>query len=175
VTAYDFELSFALPPDDSDIDDLADRLFESGCDDATLGVGLMGHVALMFTRESGSARDAVLGALADVRRAIPDARLEEAGPDLVGLTDVADLLHVTRQNVRKLAFSGRSLPPTPVHEGRPTIWHLSTMLDWLQREKGYPVDDRLVELSWTTMQVNLAVSGRDADRHAQREILALLT
>lgn len=47
-------------------------------------------------REVSNAREAVGSALADVRRAVPDAKLIEATPDLVGLTDVAELMGVSR-------------------------------------------------------------------------------
>lgn len=174
MSAYHFELSFALPPMDGDIDDLADLLYGSGCDDATLGVGLKDHVAMMFTRTAGSAREAVLSAIGDVKQAIPDARLQEAGPDLVGLSDVAELLGVSRQNVRKLVVDSPASPPDPTHQGNPALWHLADLLRWLREVKRYRVDDRLVEVAEVTRQVNLAIAGKAADRKAQREIAALL-
>lgn len=174
MNAYDFELSFALPSMEDDLDDLVDLLYESGCDDATLGLGLKGHVAMMFTRTAASAREAVLSAIGDVRRAIPDARLREADPDLVGLSDVAELLGVTRQNVRKLVVDSSGSPPAPVHLGNPALWHLADLLRWLCEAKGYRVDDRLVEVAEITRQVNLAIMGKATDRRAHREIAALL-
>jgi hypothetical protein len=174
VNAYDFELSFALPPMEGDIDDLVDLLYGSGCDDATLGLGLKGHVAMMFTRTAASAREAVFSAIGDVRGAIPDAGLEEADPDLVGLSDVAELLGVSRQNVRKLVVDSPASPPAPTHLGNPALWHLADLLRWLREVKRYRVDDRLVEVAEITRQVNLAIAGKAADRRTQREILALL-
>jgi hypothetical protein len=41
-------------------------------------------------------------ASSDVRAALPEAILIEAAPDYVGLSDVADSVGVTRQNLRKL-------------------------------------------------------------------------
>ena len=113
-------------------------------------------------------------ALADVRAAVPDARLAEASPDLVGLSDVAALLGVTRQNVRKLILACDAPAPVPVHEGRPTIWRLAKVLTWLRDEKRYRVRPELVEVALATMQANLAVEALDADGDAQRELLALL-
>ncbi len=71
----------------------------AGCDDALVGVGQPGRIALDFTREARSASEAVLSAIKDVQRAIPGARLIEAGPDYVGLTEVAEMVGVTRQNI----------------------------------------------------------------------------
>ncbi|MBU5890001.1 DNA-binding protein, partial [Vibrio cholerae O1] len=75
------------------------------------------RLALEFTREAVDADEAVRSALADVRRAAPSARLIEVAPDLVGLTDVADIVGVSRQNMRKLMLAHPGSFPAPVHEG----------------------------------------------------------
>ena len=90
MTEFDFILKFDLPDPETDPDKFVDALFEAGCDDATVGIGQHGRVALNFTREAATALEAVASAIADVRKAIPGARLVEATPDLVGLTDIAD-------------------------------------------------------------------------------------
>ena len=48
------------------------------------------------------------------------------------------------------------------------------MLQWLRQEKDYTIDDDLLALAETNMQVNLFVTQRDADAASQREILARL-
>ena len=171
---YEFTLKFALGSDNVDIDDSLELLAGCGCDDAIVGIGQKGRLALSFLREADSANDAVLGGITDVRCALPQADLLEASPDLVGLTDVADLLGVSRQNVRKLVFGSDAPAPQPIYEGRPTIWHLAKVLRWLVQEKDYGVDAELLALAETTMQVNLAVTQRDADAASQRQILARL-
>lgn len=171
---YEFTLKFSLPSPSEEMDAYVERLGAAGCDDAVIGIGQKGRIALSFIREAVSAERAVLSAIADARRAIPDATLIEVSPDLVGLTDVAELLHVSRQNVRKLILTCDAAAPVPVHEGRPTIWHLAKLLQWLQEQKNYAVDEDLLALARTTMQVNLAIDLRDTDRVSQSEILALL-
>ncbi|HJW74786.1 MAG TPA: hypothetical protein VJ787_03835, partial [Thermoleophilia bacterium] len=146
----------------------------AGCEDAAVGIGQKGRISLSFIRRADSAGEAVLSGIANVRRALPEAALIEASPDFVGLTDVAEVLHVSRQNVRKLILDCKAPAPAPVHEGRPTIWHLAKVLDWLRDHKGYCVDEELAALARTNMQVNLAIDQRDADASSQREILALL-
>src|SRR5690606_36376411 len=84
---YTFTLKYQLTDDDRDPDALVERLGEAGCDDALVGIGQPGRLALEFTREAADAGAAVRSALADVRRAAPTARLIEVAPDLVGLTD----------------------------------------------------------------------------------------
>ena len=171
---YEFTLKFSLPSASQDMDAYVERLGAAGCEDAAIGIGQKGRIALSFIREAASAERAVLSAIADVRRAVADATLIEASPDLVGLTDVAELLHVSRQNVRKLILSCDAAAPAPVHEGKPTIWRLAKLLQWLQEQKNYAVDEDLLALARTTMQVNLAIDLRDTDRASQREILGLL-
>ena len=105
---------------------------------------------------------------------MPGAKLLEASPDLVGLSDVALLLGVSRQNVRKLILACDAPAPAPVHEGRPTIWRLAKVLAWLRDEKRYGVPPELMEVALATMQANLAVEARDVDPDVQRELSALL-
>jgi hypothetical protein len=174
VTEYTFRLTFALGARDADADALVERVGAAGCDDAVVGVGRRRRLALEFAREAEDAARAVGSAVSDVRAAVPDAMLIEASPDLVGLTDVASLLGVTRQNVRKLIVSCDAPEPVPVHAGRPTIWRLAGVLRWLAREKSYPISPELLEVAEATMQLNLAVEARDADPRAQVAIAALL-
>jgi len=174
LTEYTFTLSFVLGVGDADADALVERLGAAGCDDAVVGIGRRGRLALEFTREAEDAARAVGSAVADACSALPDAMLIEASPDLVGLTDVASLLGVTRQNVRKLIVCCDAPEPVPVHAGKPTIWRLAGVLRWLAREKRYPVPPELLEVAEATLQVNLAVEARDADPRVQAELAALL-
>lgn len=174
MAEYIFTLTYALGSQAADTDALVERLGAAGCDDAVVGVGRRGRLALEFARQAEDAARAVGSAVSDVRTAVPDAVLIEASPDLVGLTDVASLLGVTRQNVRKLIVSSDAPEPVPVHAGKPTIWRLATVLRWLAREKRYDISPELLEAAEATMQVNLAVEARDADPSAQAEIAALL-
>jgi len=152
---YQFTLKFKLPSADASAESLVERLGEAGCDDALVGVGHPGRIAFDFTREARSASEAVLSAIKDVRRAIPDAQLVEAAPDYVGLTDVAELIGVTRQNMRKLMAAHLDFP-APVHEGSSQIWHLETVLRWLTGRAGsHRIEQRLLEVAQVTMQCNL--------------------
>lgn len=62
------------------MNDLIERLGAAGCDDALVGVGQPGRMALEFTREAGSAQGAIQSAQADVSRVVPTAQLFEAAP-----------------------------------------------------------------------------------------------
>jgi hypothetical protein len=171
---YVFTLKYQLGADDRDLDVLVERLAEAGCDDALVGVGQPGWLALEFTRESDSAKAAMRSALEDVQRAIPSARLIEAAPDLVGLSDVADVVGVSRQNMRKLMLAHLSSFPAPVHAGSAAIWHLVDVLTWLQREQGYALARGVMDVAEMALQVNVAKEGRRLARVGSRGLTALV-
>ncbi|MBY5983037.1 DNA-binding protein [Halomonas sp. DP5Y7-2] len=163
---YIFTLKYQLANHDSDLDALVERLGAAGCDDALVGVGQPGRLALEFSREADSAEEAVRTALADVKSAAPSARLIEASPDLVGLTDVADIVGVSRQAMRKLMLAHRATFPLPVHEGSASIWHLAEVLDWLNARGGYQIDAGVWEVARVALAVNIA---KEALRHPMRD------
>lgn len=170
---YEFVLKFILLDSETSPEVFVEKLGEAGCDDALIGIGVNGRIALDFTRESASALDAVLSAIKDVKRAIPDARLIEATPDLVGLTDVADILGFTRQNMRKLMIKNPDFPP-PVHDGKPSIWHLAKILKWMEKENKYSVEESLFDIAETNMQFNIAKDMQDLEPAFQLNIQGLL-
>lgn len=167
---YDFTLKFALRDGNADAEAFVEKLSDAGCDDALVGIGQRGRIALNFTRQASSALEAVTTAVSDVQRAIPDAMLIEATPDLVGLTDMADLLGFSRQNMRKLMESGAVSFPPPVHEGAPTVWRLAKVLGWFRERGTHRIDDALVELAQATLQINLVNEVRDLPADARKTI-----
>ena len=171
---YTFTLKFKLPDHDTDIDAVVERLGEAGCDDALVGIGIAGRIALTFSREAQSAEVALVSALSDVKRAIPDAKLIEAAPDFVGLTDVADAIGVTRQNMRKLMLTHAASFPAPVHEGSTAVWHLADVLAWLQSKGTYALDEPLVDIAKTTMQINLVKAATRIVPRMKREVSVLV-
>lgn len=152
---FTFTLKYKLPEHESDLDDVAERLTGGGCDDALIGIGQPGRIAIEFMREAPSAIEAFSTALEDVKRAVPGAVLIEATPDLVGLTDVADIIGVTRQNMRKLAMSHTKTFPAPVHAGSATIWHLAEVLFWMQSRKTYNIPQVTIDTAQVAMHVNI--------------------
>jgi hypothetical protein len=171
---YEFELRFKIPADSLDVEEVVERLGEAGCDDALVGIGHPGRIALKFTREARSAKQAILSALEDVKKAIPAAALIEAGPDFVGLTDVAELLGVSRQNVRKLMLTHAGSFPAPVHEGSAAIWHLEPVLQWLRSKGGYNISEPQMDVAHISMQINLIKAVERLELRMQREVRNLL-
>ena len=155
MNEYEFTLKFLLPAYAPDPESHLEALGEAGCDDALVGVGQPGRIALDFIREARSAFAALSSAVRDVRAAIPDAVFAEASPDFVGLTDVADIAGFTRQNMRKLMLANTATFPAAVHDGSPALWHLARVLEWLQQQQR-PVDAALLDVARATMKLNIA-------------------
>lgn len=151
---YEFTLKYRLADDEAP-EALVERLGAAGCDDAVVGTGHPGRLALAFAREADSAQTALQSALDDVRKVLPQAQLIEATPDLVGLTDVAQRVGVTRQNMRKLMLTHYRSFPAPVHDGGTALWHLADVLAWMQARGGYPVEQPVLELASAAMRVNI--------------------
>jgi hypothetical protein len=74
---HNFTLTYQLHPDDSNHDSIIERLHECGCNDALVGLGVEGHIALEFIREGATAASAIESAKADVARAIPTATFNQ--------------------------------------------------------------------------------------------------
>src|SRR5688572_7770719 len=72
MISHDFVLRFALPDPGANPAHFLDALFEAGCDDAVIGIGLAGSVAFDFSRDAASADVAVRSAIEAVMTAIPD-------------------------------------------------------------------------------------------------------
>jgi hypothetical protein len=170
---YEFTLKLAVP-EDSQLDEIVERLGAAGSTDALVGIGQAGHVALAFTREAPSARAAIVSALEEVRATLPEARLLEVTPDFVGLSDVAELVEVSRQNMRKLMLKHATTFPPAFHEGSSAVWHLFPVLKWLQEQADYSVPQTLLDVAHITMQINLAKESKQLEQSVQRELSALV-
>lgn len=167
---YEFTLKFALSSPRLDGSLYIEQLYERGCDDALIGVGQPGYIALNFIRASETAKSAIHSAKSDVEAVIPHAILIEASPDLVGLTDVAKLLGCSRQNIRKLILDGSSQSPRPIYNGQIRIWHLADILNWLKQNKNYDINEALLEVAEASMTLNIAQEWR---RITQENVLAV--
>ncbi|WP_120277580.1 DNA-binding protein [Rhizobium sp. AG855] len=167
MTEYAFVLKYRLPHG-LDSASVVEALGAADCTDALVGTGLAGRLALEFDREAEDSASAITSAIDDVARALPQAELIEVGPDLVGLTEIAELLDVSRQNMRKLIV-GASGSPLPVHDGSTTLWHLADVLDWLVAAKGYRIERELRDTARAARSINL---DRLVSRHGRAVAIA---
>lgn len=70
---YEFTIEFELPCPDEDIDELVEKLGAAGCDDALIGLGTPGQIALKFCREAEFSQLAVESAIREVQKGVPSA------------------------------------------------------------------------------------------------------
>lgn len=150
---YTFTLKYKLPASKTSTDELVDMLYTNGCDDALIGTGLPGQIALEFIREAKNADVAIQSAHQDVLKTLPQAQLIEAAPDYAGLTDIAEIVSVSRQQMRKIYEQADSFP-TPLHTGKSVIWHLAEVLDWLKENKNYSFDEQTHEIARASAKLN---------------------
>ena len=149
-----------------------ERLAEAGCTDALVGIGQAGRLAFHFIRDANSAFEAILSAVKNIKKAIPEANLIEAAPDLVGLSDIADILGYSRQNIRKLMMNNLVSFPTPIHQGKTMLWHLSNILSWAKEGNRYEIDELLLDVATTNMQLNIAKETLHVDTTIHEQFLA---
>ena len=170
---YEFTLKYQLAPE-AGVDELIERLGAAGCDDALVGIGQPGRIALEFSREARSARDAIVSAMLAVRKVVPAAKLVEVSPDAVGLTDVAELVGVSRQNMRQLSVTHAGNFPAPFHSGNVALWHLAHVLQWLLERGTYRIERSLLEVAHAAMQINLVKESELMDGGLRREVRHLV-
>lgn len=82
MNEYQFTLKFLIKPPATEIDTIVEALGREGCTDALLRIGQAGFVTLEFIRKAYSAAEAVRSAIADAKRAIPEAQLVDVTPEL---------------------------------------------------------------------------------------------
>ena len=172
MKTYEFELKFSLPKSSWRPEFLVERLGAAGCTDALVGIGQAGRIGFHFVRDANSAFEAVLSAIKNIKKAIPEASLIEAAPDLVGLSDIAKILGYSRQNMRKIMTNNLVSFPTPIHEGQTILWHLSSILNWVKKGNRYQVDELLLDVANTNMQLNIAKESVLLDETMRKEFLA---
>jgi hypothetical protein len=171
---YSFTLKFKLPGGEVVTDEeIMTRLGEAGCTDALVGLGLPGYVSLEFQREAENALSAIVSAWNDVRQALPKGTLVEAGPDFVGLTDIAEVAGVSRQSMRKLFISYSHEFPPPVHGGTTMVWHLAPVLQYMASRR-YLIDDSVRDVAYAAMQVNLSKETLLLNQEVAHEVKPLL-
>jgi hypothetical protein len=99
--------------------------------------------------------DNCVGDNSNVQDAIPEAKLVEATPDFVGVTDIAELFGFSRQYMRKLIETRGASFPEPVHEGKPSLWHLTDILVWFRERESRDIQSEVFEISQINMQLNV--------------------
>ncbi len=163
MNSYEFTLRFTLPHRNDEPERYLDALYQAGCDDAAVGVGQYGVIGLDFHRSACSAEQAFRTAIENVHNAIPGATPVEAGPDLVGLSEMADLFGFSRQNMRKYATGpadARAPFPAPTILGDPSLWHLAEVAAWFKQNNAIQLSPSVFEASMAAARINFEAEGQ---------------
>ncbi len=168
---HEFRLVFQLPAVAAAVNDWVEALAEAGCDDAIVGTGHPGRVALDFCREAENAEQAIDSAIKNVAAAIPGAELIEAAPDFAGLTEISEIIGISRQALRKQMLSRPDFP-RPIHCGNPSLWRLAPVLDWLKRHRTYRIDPGLQAVARHNMRLNTQQQVRQSERLIEKLAVA---
>ena len=77
IREFQFDVMIRLPQGCPDLDDVLDRLFQAGCDDAVMGLGTPGALGLSFIRQGADREAVIAGAVRDALAGLPeDAEVE---------------------------------------------------------------------------------------------------
>jgi hypothetical protein len=147
---FEFTVTFSVPGLDWDEDQISNKIFGSGLNDALVLLGLRGVIGLDITRSAPTAEEAIKSAISDIRGVFPEANLLEVKPDLVSIADIAKLVGQSRQNLRKL----RGFPP-PTLTGAKPYWHLFEVSRWYADQGKTPIPNTTVETSQAAWAQNL--------------------
>ena len=134
MKTYSFTLIVEGP--DLQDDDLIDRVYEAGCDDAVVGSS-QGVQFLDFDREAQSLDAAILSAIRDIESVagVSVVRIADAG--LLSITEIAERTGRTRESVR-LLIEGKRGPggfPAPVTDPsrrRYRLWYWPEVARWFE-------------------------------------------
>lgn len=132
-----FEFTIIASGLDPEADDFMDRLYEAGCDDASVSYQ-KGLILLEFTREAKDFAHAVISAFESVHKS--GAHIERFEPDyLVTLTDIAERTGLSKAAISLYAKGERGKAfPSPVAR----ITTDSPLWDWVDVSRWMYVQKR---------------------------------
>jgi hypothetical protein len=120
--------------------EIADALYEAGCDDALVG-SRDGVLFADFDREAPSSAEAILSAIRQVESAGAGLTVARVEPDeLVSAAEIADRVGLNRETIRLYAVGlrgpGSFPPPVARLRGRSPLYRWTDMAPWLARHGG---------------------------------------
>lgn len=113
---------------------LEDALYESGCDDALI-CAYGNSVYVEFDREANSLDEAISSAVENIESAGIGAIVESIDSALVGLSDIAEIIEMSRQAIAMLKDGSRGSGdfPCPLQriKGQSPLWDWANVAQWL--------------------------------------------
>lgn len=158
MALYNFTLM--LSGVNADTARLEDALYENGCSDAL--ICFYGKsVYLEFDRESESLDYAIESAINNIEMAGLGAKVDSVDSALVGLSDIAELTHLSRQAIAMLKDGTRGSGdfPSPIQriKGQSPLWDWAEVANWLLKSGRLNSDTELVKNAQILSKWNLAL------------------
>jgi len=154
----EFMLTYMVPVID-DMNFYLDRLVKAKCSDAVTGLADGGRLTLdFFDRDGPNISEIIEHAVNSISREIPEAKLIDVSPDLVGITELAAMLEVSRQAVRKMwekNISHNFPAPVKYGNGKSPIWNMASVLHWMDKSDKYDTPNGMLEASKAAMRANV--------------------
>jgi hypothetical protein len=102
MASFEFDLIFSVPEGRHDAFALSDAVFGAGFEDAVIGTGRAGLLAVGLECEGDDAESVIVASARSILAHLPEgSALREVRPDLVSLGDVAERLKIKRQALQK--------------------------------------------------------------------------
>lgn len=161
---FDFTLLVDGPDDISE--ELEDKLFEAGCDDATISVS-GGRLSITFARVAESLKEAIVSAIKDVRRADVGVVNRVDDCSLITQSEIARRIGRSRQMVHQYIKGERGPGGFP----KPACSIVDTMPLWYWCEVAYWLEkNSLIDEHELRRAQELAVINSILDLEMQRAI-----
>ncbi|MGA2035175.1 MAG: hypothetical protein ABSG68_23255 [Thermoguttaceae bacterium] len=143
-------------------EEIADRLFGAGCDDALLG-SRDGVTFLDFDRVGDSLEATIKSAIRDVQTAgLKVARVEP--DDLVNAAEIARRLKRTRESVRQLVAGTRGPggfpPPVSSVTGSSPLWRWAEVARWITEHRLVADRSDVLDAAETIAKLNAVLEMR---------------
>ena len=172
---YEFDL--VLSNVSYDDETLEDKLYEVGCDDATLG--FRNSIAYLdFTREAKSLKDAVVSAIIDAEKA--GVIVARVMPDnIVSASEISRRIDRSRESIRKLIEGerGPGFFPAPVSglNNKSLLWSWVDVSKWLFENEMIEEDVLLAAVVIAGVNMALSLRGNIDLQVLQKETLSKIS
>ncbi len=135
--------------------EIADALYEAGCDDALVG-SRDGVLFAQFDREAPSSAEAIISAIRQIESAGVGLTVARVEPDeLVSAAEIADRIGLSRETIRLYAMGRRGPgafpPPVARLRSRSPLYRWTDVAPWLARHGGAAAVHASAELETATL------------------------
>jgi len=151
--------------------EIADALYEAGCDDALVG-SRGGVLFVEFDREAPSSAEAIISAIRQIESAGVGLTVVRVEPDeLVSTAEIADRVGLNRETIRLYAMGRRGPgtfpPPVARLRSRSPLYRWTDVAPWLAHHGGTAAASAIAELD-TAALIGMLNAAFDLRRLALR-------